>query len=268
MLSLIIEAIVQGITEFLPISSSGHLAIISHFTKLTTPPLLLEIMLHFATLVAIIIYYREDVFKLITGGYNILRNLYNPRKLLKDEQQKVAFKVIIATIPVAIVGVLLKDAVESMSQTLLYIGICFGITGVLLFTTKFIPFKDKEISGTKALLIGVAQAIAILPGISRSGATIVMALYLGASPKKATSFSFLLAIPAITGATVLELPKVEAIPPQLLLQLILSMVLCGVTGYISLWFLEKITINKKLWQFSFYLLPLSFSIILYSISLL
>ncbi|HET9949900.1 MAG TPA: undecaprenyl-diphosphate phosphatase [Longimicrobiales bacterium] len=189
---------VQGATEFLPVSSSGHLVIGEELLGVTTPGVLFEVAVHVATLVSILLVYRTRVADLAVGA------LCGQREALRYVGM-----IVLATVPAGLVGVLAGDFVESLFDSPTVVGVSLLITGVLLWSTRWAMARANGPvpTWTAALLIGIAQAFAITPGISRSGTTVVAALWLGVEPREAAAFSFLMAVPAIAGAGVLQIPE-------------------------------------------------------------
>ncbi|RMG80331.1 MAG: undecaprenyl-diphosphate phosphatase [Bacteroidetes bacterium] len=185
--------IVQGLTEFLPVSSSGHLELAKSILgteSLPSESLLFTVVVHFATALSTIIVFRKDVWQIIKGLL-LFRN---------NEEMRFSLKIIISMIPAAIVGIMFNDEIELLfnGQTLL-VGAMLVITGLLLFLADKAKNTEKGVSYWNALIIGIAQAIAILPGISRSGATISTSVLLGIDRDKAARFSFLMVVPLILG---------------------------------------------------------------------
>jgi undecaprenyl-diphosphatase len=206
----IILGFVQGVTEFLPISSDGHLVIFQTLLGVNPPGIVFEVALHVATLISIIFAYRVRVADLTRG---VLRR--DPVAL------RYLWLLIVATIPAGLVGVLLNEPLQALFDTPAAAGIGLLITGTALWTSRAaLPRATGTVPGWKAaLIIGVGQALAIAPGVSRSGMTIVSALWLGVEAREAAAFSFVMAIPAIAGAAVLELPNLggSGMPAGLLL---------------------------------------------------
>ncbi|MEJ5360608.1 MAG: undecaprenyl-diphosphate phosphatase [Spirochaetota bacterium] len=211
-----ILGIIQGVTEFLPISSSGHLALLEAVPQVhaifatmdTGAKLFFNVALHLASLVAIIIFYYNDIIKLITGTIaEITKKHYGTHC-------QFACNIIIASLPAALIGLLFNDFVEaSISSPAMVAGLLI-INGIMLIASNKLPKKSRkceEMGILQALLVGIFQAVAILPGISRSGSTIVGGLLTGLEPEEAGKFSFLMAIPVIAGAGFLELRKLGAI---------------------------------------------------------
>lgn len=190
--------IVQGLTEFLPISSSGHLVVAQAAVGLSAPGVVVEVILHVATLLAVVIVYRTRLWEVGRGCVQGDQTAWRFVGLLT-----------VATIPAAVAGFLWADVFERAFESLLVVGINFLITGAILWSTRSVIARaDRaEPSTVAAVGIGIAQALAIFPGISRSGTTVTAALWWRVDPEQAAEFSFLLAIPAIVGAAALQLPE-------------------------------------------------------------
>ena len=190
----IIEAItlgiIQGLTEFLPISSSGHLVLSQVILGIQIPGNDFEVLLHIGTLCSILVVFNNDI-------KNILFTLSS------KETQKFILMIFVGTIPAVIVGLGFKDGIERLFDDIIVVGFALVFTGITLIGSFYFKSRNKKNTIIKACLIGVAQAIAIIPGISRSGITISFALFLGLDARQAAKFSFLLAIPVISGAGIL-----------------------------------------------------------------
>jgi len=239
---VVILAIVQGIAEFLPISSSGHLNVFQELMGKLSESAELNIVLHFGTLLAIVGFYWKRIIALLTSDRRVIPML------------------IVGTIPAAVIGIYLKKMHEPLLANTLLSGLMFPITGIMLIVLSRLKTGDKEyatMSYTSVILIGLAQSFALLPGISRSGSTIVMASLLGLSRQSAATFSFLLAIPAILGASVLELKDiVEAGGTETgLVPLLVGLVIAFAVGWVSLAYLVKLLEAGKLHWFAYYLIP-------------
>jgi len=195
LLDAIILGLVQGLTEFLPVSSSGHLVIAETLLDVPSTGIFVEVALHVATLLSVVIVYRARLAELAIGA---LRR--DP-----DALRYVAM-LILATVPAAVIGLTMKDAVERAFETPALTGFMLLFTGAFLWSTRYVgrPDPDRPAGPKLALAMGFAQAFALLPGISRSGATITTALWGRASGVRAAEFSFLMSIPAIMGAAILE----------------------------------------------------------------
>jgi undecaprenyl-diphosphatase len=248
-------AIVQGLTEFLPISSSGHLVLFQKLFGLK-PPVLFDIFVHIGTLFSIIFFFRRELLE-------ILRGLFRKRK----NDWQIFWLLIIGTIPTAIIGLFLQKNINQIFDSLPLLIISFLITGFLLLSTFWLKQKNnkdfKVLNWLDAFVIGLFQAVAILPAISRSGATLVGGLLRRIDRQTAFQFSFFLAIPAILGALILQIPDLLNNQSGLLNQSFLGMILAGFVGYFSLKFLQKVLLNSKLWFFSFYCFSLAFLIAIF-----
>ena len=189
---------VQGATEFLPVSSSGHLVIGQALLGLQIPGVGFEIALHLATLLSVVVVYRERILSLAVGVTLERR---------RDDLRYIGL-ILIATIPAGALGVFFGDAVASVFDRPQVVGFTLLVTGAFLFSTRWALRRPSSarLGARTALIIGLAQALALIPGISRSGATVVTALWLGVAPIEAAAFSFLMSIPAVAGAGFLQLP--------------------------------------------------------------
>ncbi len=274
----IILGFIQGITEFLPVSSSGHLAIFKNFFGLSEVGISYDILLHVGTLVAVFICFWSDIWELIVNGVGIVvdvcknigrffNNLINGKKpgYTKKEYNKVidtpyrryVMLIIVATIPTGIMGILLKDIIEQAATALLIPGICLLITSVLLLiadNTKDGNDTEATTSYKKAGIIGICQGFATLPGISRSGTTITACLVTGLDRAFAVKFSFIVSIPAILGAAVLDIPDMltESIPAMEWVYYIVGTVVAAVVGFICIKTMLKVVRQKKFKGFSLY----------------
>lgn len=227
---MILLAVIQGISEWFPISSSGHIVLFSKFFDFANS-ISFDVALHFGTLMAVFVYFGQDIVNIIE---DILKGKW------QSENSKLGFMIIIASIPAAIAGFLLKSVFESAFSSLLVVFFGFAITSLLLFIVSFSGKKSgKSIPRQKdSWIIGIAQAFAILPGISRSGATISAGLLSGLNEKSAMKFSFLLAIPAIFGASILELGN-QTLPREFIIPTLISFVVGMLTIHLLLKFISK-----------------------------
>ncbi len=244
---VVLLAVVQGLTEFLPVSSSGHLVIFQNLMEFETPPVIFDIFLHFGTLISILIVFRKRLAKIVVG-------------LSKKEKWATGIFTLTAlgTLPAAILGFFLKDYLEILFGSVKLVGFSFLITGFMLILTKIFFANRKNFETMKqkdALFIGIFQAIAIIPGISRSGATISSGLLRGLKSQTAFYYSFYLAIPAILGAlliTVMEARQETTFQFEYLNQSLLGLSVSAFVGIIALLILEKIIIKSKFWYFGIY----------------
>ena len=235
----ILLGIIQGLTEFLPISSSGHLVLGQHFLSIENSGILLEVVLHLGTLLSILLYYRHDIFDLLQGIFK------------RDaDSLHYSFMVVVATIPAVVVGLLFKSQLESLFLPQ-FVPYMLLITGVVLLTTKYATETQLTMTYKIAILIGCAQVFAMLPGISRSGMTISLALFLGIHQKDVGKFSFFMAIPVLLGAGILQLKDVSEIPLQVW-PLFLGFLSAFISGFIVIKWLIKIISKQHFWKFSIY----------------
>ena len=236
-----ILGILQGLTEFLPISSSGHLVLAQHILGVETPGILLEVVLHMGTLAAILIYFYDDIKQLLQS---VIKASENAREY--------TIYLIIATIPIIYIGVLFRDIIET-TFTVSIVKWMLMITGLVVGSTYFFKNKPRrELVMISALCIGFAQIFALLPGISRSGMTISVALIMGIQHEKAARFAFFMAIPVLFGAGLLQLFTVDAQANLSLLPLILGFISSAVTGYLVINWLLAVISRGKFYLFSLY----------------
>jgi len=250
-LKSIILGIVQGLTEFLPVSSSGHLVIFQKLLKFNDPGVLFEIAVHLGTLVAVIIYFRKDIWE-------IIQSIFNWRKDAPENikyAHHLLFYLIIASVITAIIGFAFKNIFESLFENTVLVGFMLIITGGILFASdKIRNTTKKKMSVPSSLLVGFAQSIAIIPGISRSGATITTGIFTGRTRDLATRFSFLLSIPAILGATILKIKNMQSAmsSSEVVLNFILGGIVAAIVGYFAISFLIKMIKQAELFYFSIY----------------
>ncbi len=267
--------VVQGITEFLPISSDGHLTIAQRVFEVLrgvkrtgAENQFIDVVLHLGTLAAILLHYYKVGE---TGARGLLGSTDVPPPYQRSAVIRTGLLAVVATLPAVPVGLFLKKFLEGTLEGLVWSGVGFLITaGVLLLTTR-LPGGNKgpsETTWTDALLIGVAQAFAPLPGVSRSGLTIAAALGLGLNRAWAVQFSLLMAIPAILGANVLELRHIHglAIPQSEVAPLIAATVLAGVVGYLAIVWLVRVVRSGRMWYFSVYLVVLGLGVLAWAVA--
>ena len=199
-LDSILLGLVQGLTEFLPVSSSGHLTIGKEVLGVTTPDLSLEIVVHAATVLSTLVVFRREIIQLLAGLF----------KFRMNPETDYIFKIVVSMIPVMVVGLLFKDQVEAIfGSGLLIVGICLMGTAILLSASNYTKSKERELSYKSALIIGIAQAVAVLPGLSRSGSTIATGMMLGVKKDQIAKFSFLMVLVPILGEAFLDLVSGE-----------------------------------------------------------
>ncbi len=258
----LILGIIQGLTEFLPISSSGHLEIASFILKTEqSQNLVFTVLVHIATAISIIYVFRDDIFKIIKGVFNF-----------KSKEIDTVLKIIVSSIPVGIIGILFEDRVESFfTGNIILVGSMLLITSLLLFFTYFSKEEGRSVSFVDALIIGFAQAFAILPGISRSGATISAAIFLKINRQEATKFSFLMVLVPIFGILILKiiggLTSDEMTGANLIsLPYVIGFLSALFSGIIACKLMLKIVKESKLIYFSAYCLLIGITSILYGCS--
>jgi undecaprenyl-diphosphatase len=241
LIQAIILGIVQGITEWLPVSSSGHLVIFQHLFGLSAE-IAFDLMLHIATLIVVCAVFRKEIISVLKaiGRWDF-----------KSEEGKLALFIIAGTIPTGLIGYFFREFFTSAFSGLFVVGIALIFTGLLLIQSRF-PLKPAKLNYKRSVLIGILQGIAITPGVSRSGATISTALITGVDREKAVRFSFLLFIPAILGAMVFLANDITLTAFANPLPMIAGMVTSIIVGYFSLKVLIKLVINKKFHWFALY----------------
>jgi len=241
MLEIIILGIIQGITEFLPISSSGHLVIAQHLLGVKSPGNTLEVLFHFGTLMSVVYVFFEDIKQIFL-------------KMNEKNNQIFIFHIIIATLPAVFAGLLFKDYFSKIFDNVHLVGSALCSTGFLLILSKRFKNNQKKIAFSSSIIVGLAQAIAIIPGISRSGSTISVCMFLGIPPKEAARFSFLLSIPVILGASILGFLEIGADKTFNNLTLIVAIMTSFFTGVLALNILLKILEAGRFHFFGFYCL--------------
>ncbi len=259
-LQAVILGLVQGLTEFLPVSSSGHLALLQNFFGIESGSVLLfTIMLHIGTLVSVFVVYWRDILGLIIEFIEFFADLFTGKGIRIDcnPMRKLLFLIIAASIPTAIIGLLFEDFFESLYSTPVAIAIGLIITGTLLFVIERISSGDrtiKDIGFRHAFLVGVFQGIAICPGISRSGSTLAGGLISGLKRKIAVKFAFLISIPSILGSALLELPDAleQGIDKSLAMPMLIGIIVAAVSGFAAIKLMIRLVSNKKLFYFSIY----------------
>ncbi len=244
---------IQGLTEFLPISSSGHLVIGSELLNFQEHGVVFDVFLHLGSLLAVIIVFRSEILGMIQA----------PFAMLKGERSKSVREffwydiyIILATLPAVFVGLFLKDLVEKSFGNILIVYSMLVITGCIMIGTRHLPQKKKPLTGVKAVLVGCAQACAILPGLSRSGSTIFAGMALGIDREKIARFSFIMSIPAILGAAVLQFGEFMSNPPEssALINLGAGAAMAAVSGYFAIKLLLDIIKRNRLQWFGYYCL--------------
>lgn len=251
-LDLIILSVIQGVAEFLPISSSGHLVIVEAILGVESNQADLNIALHFGTLLSIFVFYFQRIFRLL------------------GEDRRVIPLLVLGTIPAAVIGVTIKKLFPEALENALLAGLMLPVTGAILLWAGRKPSGDltyQRLSWGKTLVIGCFQAVALLPGISRSGFTISAGLMTGQRKDSAATFSFLLALPAILGATVLEFKDVAAgeIEQDTLLKLVVGALISFVVGLGALTWLVKLLEKGRLHWFAYWCIPVGIGVVVWQL---
>ena len=250
----VLLGIVQGATEFLPISSSAHLALMPYVIDAASPSFAFDVLVQMGTLVAVVGVLRKDLLQIFTSS---LRGLWL-RKPFIDDYAREGWLIVLATIPAVIFGVAFKKTIEEMNQDPRGVLVELLLTGMLLIGAEVFSRRRRSefvLTPWTALWIGVAQALAILPGVSRSGATIAMALFLGMPRAAAGRFSFLLSVPVMLGAGILSLDDLFSDPALLAREgvgIVIGFVAAAIVGFVVVsWFLDYLR-RKTLWGFATY----------------
>ena len=240
LIEVIILAIVQGITEWLPISSSGHLVIFQQLFNIQAS-VEFNLILHIGTLLAVVVFFREKLIKILKDFFTFD---------FKKKNAKMGLWIIFATIPIVIIGFFFKDFFEYLFTNMTIVSIALIFTGIILLLTKTAKTRNK-LNIKNSFLIGVAQALAIIPGISRSGITISTGMLAGVKKQEVAEFSFILSIPALIGAVVLKLNDFVFGFEELV-----GLIVSFVVGYLTIAFLLNIIKKGKFWLFGIYCLLL------------
>ena len=250
--------LLQGITEFLPVSSSGHLSLFQNFFGAEAPDNLFNVLLHFATLLAVCVVYRRDICEMIAEFFLGVKDLATPgaRKDRVPPARRMVLMVILGTVPLFLV-LPFKDKIEALGGSTLFIGCALLVTGLLLFASdRFARCRKNEGTMTvkDALLVGCGQALAVVPGLSRSGTTITAGVAVGLDRPFAVRYSFLLSLPAVLGATLLKVIDVakEGINAALIPQYLVGMVVAAVSGYFAIGLVKLLADKGKFGAFAYY----------------
>lgn len=247
LISAILLGLIQGLTEFLPVSSSGHLVLSQHLLGYKGSNLAFDLLVHLGTLVAVVVYFRRDIGQIFSSAFTGYTGT--------DGRRWIAM-IVIGTIPTVVIGYTFKDQFEVLFGQPRIVALMLWLTAILLLFSDRIRLKEKSgdtITVWRALLVGTAQGLAIIPGISRSGSTISVAIFSGLNPEKAARFSFLLSIPAIFGASLLEFGEIAGVNSENILPFLAGTITAFLSGYLAIDILLKIVVKRRLWKFSIYL---------------
>jgi undecaprenyl-diphosphatase len=270
--------VLQGIAEFLPISSSGHLVLGESLLGLDVSSLKsFDVIVHLGTLTAVIVYFWEDIVMLFQGFFAFF-GFYKTNSHVR-ESQKLIFYIIIASIPAILTGLFLEDTIDFLFRDVFYVGIWMIIIGQIFFLAEWYAeryTKEKELGYLSVIIIGLAQAVALIPGVSRSGSTIAAGLFRGLSREKAARFSFLMSMPVVFGAGLLTAVKefkkaseaglgISFGEQAELLPLIIGFISSALAGFAAVYFLMKFIKNHTFRGFGVYLFVIGSSAILWSL---
>lgn len=259
-LQVVVLAIVQGLTEFLPISSSGHLVLVPVFLGWDDQGLAFDVAVHFGSLIAVLLFFRKDIHALLRGGVQVLGGN------AKTIESRMALGIVLGTIPAALVGLMFVDWIEANLRSPAVIVITLSGYAILMVLSDRLGRRTREISSVRikdAVVIGVAQALALVPGTSRSGVTITMAMALGFERQDAARFSFLLSVPIILLATFYSLiGLLNSVVPVAWGQLAMGVIVSGIVAYLSIEFFMRFVSRIGLLPFAIYRLALA-AVILY-----
>lgn len=254
----VVLGFVQGVAEFLPISSSGHLSLLQTWFGMEEPDNLFNVLLHFATLIAVCVVYWRDIVDMITEFFRGVGSLFSRKGNSGPvpPARRLVMMVILGTLPLLLV-LPIEDKVESLGGSNVFVGIALLVTGAILFVSDRMARGRKNArtaTVTDALLVGCAQAVAVIPGLSRSGCTISAGMALGFDRTFAVRYSFLLSLPAVLGATLLKVIDVikDGVDPTLLPMYLVGMVVAGVVGYFSIRLVNLLAQKNKFGKFAYY----------------
>lgn len=254
----IIIGIVQGLTEFLPVSSSAHLVFVQNLLGVESS-LAFDTFLHLGSLIAVLWFFRYDIYKMLKSWWLSLGDILQGRfreGFYDDPYKRLAWYVIMATIPVGIVGLLFEDSVDALFSGALYVPAFFlFVTGTILYLSQRMPSGNinyNNITKKEALFMGLGQACAILPGLSRSGTTIAAGLTIGLDKEFAAKFSFILSIPAILGAFLLQAKDIGSAMDANFLPVVLGFIASIIAGYMAIKWMLDLVQNRNLDIFSYY----------------
>lgn len=257
-LKAIIMGIVQGAAEFLPVSSSGHLVLFGEMLGINEANNTFEVLLHLGTLFAIFVVYYKDIIEMIREFFRMVADIFNGKFNVKNPYRRLIILIIVASIPTAIIGLLFQDTFEALFSSVFIVGVALIVTGTFLYISdKVIPGRktEKTMSFGNALVIGTIQGLAITPGISRSGSTIVAGLFSGLTREMAIRFSFLMSIPAVLGALLLKSKDIIALgvsSSEPTLPYIVGTLVSAVVGILSIKLLELLMKKQKFHYFAYY----------------
>ncbi len=237
-----ILGLLQGLTEFLPVSSSGHLVIMGSILGVHEPGITFEVILHFGSLLAVLIFFRKRILLLVKSLFD---------SSMKKERMLIAY-IVIGTIPATVIYLLFKDFFENAFKNPLMASMMLFVTGFILLSTRIKHDGTKDITLMSAIIIGISQAFSIIPGISRSGTTISTGMLLGLKPSEAAEYSFLLVIPAILGAVVLKFGEIRNLDSALIGQYGFGLLVTFVSSLFAVYAVLALIKKGKFEYFAYY----------------
>ncbi|UCC43265.1 MAG: undecaprenyl-diphosphate phosphatase [Candidatus Zixiibacteriota bacterium] len=241
-LDALVLGVIQGLTEFLPVSSSGHLVLTEELLGVKQPGVTFEVILHVGTLLSVLIYFRSTILRLV-------RSLFAGGE--RADRMMLMF-LVIGTIPAVVVGLLFKETFEALFSEPLMTSCFLILTGLILRLPRYVRRSEHPMSAGSAVVMGIGQALAILPGVSRSGSTIALGMVWGVKPSQAAEFSFLLAVPAILGAAVFNLRELTRITSDLAGPYVLGMFVSFLFGIVAVYLVLSTIKRGKFEYFAYY----------------
>lgn len=257
----------QGLTEFLPISSSGHLVLGEFLLKVKFDDISFEIFVHFGTFFSVVIVFRRTMWSMLQAIWIKVKSVFSVRTIPMDSRYWHLFWLImVGSIPAGVGGIFFKHYIEPCFSSVVFVSFMLLLTGVVLLATQFFKAERERISFSDAFVVGLAQALAMFPGISRSGLTISTGIFKGLERSKAAEFSFLLSLPAILGASLLQLGEIldSAVSGREFLSYFLGMVSAFGVGYLAIKFLLKVIKKGKFQYFAYYCFVIGFSFLIFA----
>ena len=254
-LQAVVLGIVQGLTEFLPVSSSGHLVLARQLLNVSNPDMLtFDVYVHVGTLISVCIIFRKDIGHIAMSFWDVARTQAWKSAYQNNEYFRLGAAIVIASLPAAIIGLSYRDQIAETFRDPKLVSVNLVITGLFLFLTRFPKaIEGKRIGIISGIIIGIAQSVAILPGISRSGTTMSTAMFLRLRPSLAARFSFLLSVPVIAGAALLEMkPVIRQGMEMGFGPFIVGLVVAATTGYLAIKLLLRIIERGRFSWFAFY----------------
>jgi undecaprenyl-diphosphatase len=256
LIQAVILGALQGLTEFLPISSSGHLVLGESLLKVKFDDISFDVFLHLGTLLAVVIFFRHAIWKMLRAVYLKTKSILTKSRIntYHEEDWQLFWLIVLGTIPAGLIGVGFKDFFEKAFSSVRTVSLLLLFTGTVLFLTRYFKGIREKLKWADALWVGLAQAIAILPGVSRSGLTISAGIFRKVEPAKAAEFSFLLSLPAVLGASILELKDLlsQSNKSGGLTIYLAGAVTALIVGYIAIKFLLGVIKRGKFQYFGYY----------------